>query len=108
MRDQLGVSTTELAITSAVTALLLLGVGSMLISGLGTGSFGTSQARSVDDARTVVNQLVRDVQNSDDWDTTVYCGGAAAGSCASISVKGPGGTTRRVRWRLAGSTLYRE
>lgn len=103
VNDQDGLSTVELAVSSAITLVVLVCVASGLVSALKTGTFGAAQTGGVDAARLVMNQLVRDLQGSPDW---VPC--LPAGSCAQFTVLPPSGPAKAVRYRLAGRNLHRD
>jgi prepilin-type N-terminal cleavage/methylation domain-containing protein len=101
--DESGFSLIELLVASAIGAGILAIAGGLLVSAVRTGLFTDGQVITIDDTRTAVERMSKELRGAD---SIVWC--APSTNCLQVGAQTPTGGFRTVRYTRSGEDLRRE
>lgn len=103
LRDDSGMTLIELMVVAAIGSVLLAMAGTYVMSASRTGAFAEGQSATLNDMRTAVEQISREIRGSDsiDWCTPT-------GSCIEVGAQTATGGFITVRYTHVDDELRRE
>jgi type II secretory pathway component PulJ len=103
LRRDAGFTLIEVAIAGLLSTILLVAMGSFILSAVTAGSFTQGQSATLNDARNVVQRIEKESRgaNAIEWCEPV-------GSCLEIDSQTPTGSFRLVRYLHAEGQLHRQ
>lgn len=106
-RGQDGFTVVEIAVVSALFMIVLGVVSTVLWSALRTTTGAQQESNHLEEARVAVTQLERDIRGTtSNYTGPFLCG--PTGYCLRLNIQHPDQSTENVRYRLDGTTLYRD
>lgn len=102
-REESGFTLVELMIASFIGAAVMAMAGGFVVSAARTGIFAEGQSITINDVRTAVDRMSREIRGSD---AIKYC--EPAGSCLQVGAQKATGGFRTVRYTHSGDELKRE
>lgn len=103
MRREDGFTLIEVAIAGLLSTILLVAMGSFILSAMTAGAFTQGQSATLNDARNVVQRIEKESRgaNAIDWCEPV-------GSCLEIDTQTPSGDFKLVRYSHTDGQLHRQ
>jgi type II secretory pathway pseudopilin PulG len=102
LADEDGFTLVEVMVAAGLGLILLIAVGSFLMSAMRASIFAETQSRTLDDARTVMKQIEKETRGAE---FITWC--ADDGSCLEVGAQSPTGTAKTVRYTHADAQLLR-
>jgi prepilin-type N-terminal cleavage/methylation domain-containing protein len=106
-----GFTLIELLVASVLGSLLLVGIGTFLISSMNSQVFTSAQSATVNDARNAMQQIEKEIRGANSIQSCTPLG-SPAGSCLQMDgqkpTDGPPPNTRAVKYSFASSALTRQ
>jgi Tfp pilus assembly protein PilV len=101
-RDDSGFSLIEVLVSAMLGMILLVAIGSFLMSAMSASSFTQGQSATLNDARNVLQRIEKESRgaNAIDWCEPV-------GSCLEIDAQTPTGSFRQIKYAHTGGQLLR-
>ena len=110
LRRDAGFTVAELAVGAALGSLLLVLIGTFLVSTMKSGVFADGESATINDARNALAQVEKDIRGADSikFSPAGSCSAYSAGYCIEVGAQTPSGLFETVRYSYANSSLRRE
>jgi hypothetical protein len=102
LRSDRGTTVAELAVTSMLAALFLGALGTFAMGSFKTGAFTEGQSATLDDVRTVMHKMEKEIRGSDSIN---WC--SPAGSCVEVGALTATEGFKTIRYTHTSSELFR-